>query len=369
MSRLVCVADYEEFAEKSLPKSVLGYFNSGAFYEQTYADNVAAFRRYKFRPKYMVDVSERQTSTTVLGQKVDSPIGVCPMGMCRLAHPDGEIGLAKACEAEGLCFTLSMSASASVEEVGQAAPDSTRWFQVHMLRDRQMMQRMITRAERAGFTALALTVDCPVHAVRYREEWNQFSTPSHLIPSMFEDELKRMRSVSSTGKSSKDWCGFVNAAFSPAHTWQDIQWLKSISPLPVVAKGVMTGTDAVTALNHGADAIWVSNHGGRELDCLPATMDALGEVCEAVKGQAEVYLDGGVRSGLDVLKALARGARAVFCGRPTLWGLAHNGQQGAQHLLKILKEELDVGMALAGVTDIQRVPRDLVVHQSFYSKY
>ncbi|XP_076464465.1 2-Hydroxyacid oxidase 1-like [Babylonia areolata] len=369
MSRFVCVGDYEEFAEKSLPKWVRDYFNSGANYEQTYADNVAAFSRYKFRPKYMVDVSERQTSTTVLGQKVDSPIGVSPMAMCRLAHPDGEIGLAKACEAEGLCFTLSMCASASVEEVGQAAPDCTRWFQVHVLHDRQMMQRMITRAERAGFTALALTVDCAVHGRRHKEKRNQFSMPPHLKLGNFEEEIKRMQSVISIEKSSQDWGRFVNQAFSSAHTWQDIQWLKSISPLPVVAKGVLTGTDAVTALNHGADAIWVSNHGGRELDCLPATMDALGEVCEAVKGQAEVYLDGGVRSGLDVLKALARGARAVFCGRPTLWGLAHDGQQGAQHVLKILKEELDIGMALAGVTDLQRVPKDIVVHQSFYSKY
>ncbi|KAL8611134.1 hypothetical protein ACOMHN_064424 [Nucella lapillus] len=369
MSQFVCVADYERYAEATLPRMVREYFNSGATYEHTYHDNVEAFKRYKFRPQYMRDVSELQMCTSLLGQKVSSPLGVSPMAMCRLAHPDGEVALAKACQEEQACCTLSMTASASVEEIGQQAPGCTRWFQVHVLRDRQLMQRMIARAERAGFKAVVLTVDCPVHGRRYKDMRNQFSLPPHLNVANFEEELKRTQSVISTEKSRDRWGQFIDQAFSPAHTWEDVQWLKSVTPLPIVAKGVLTGSDAVLALKHGADAIWVSNHGGRELDYLPATMDAVGEVCEAVQGQTEVYVDGGVRSGLDVLKALSRGARAVFCGRPAMWGLTHSGQKGAQHVLNILREELSNAMGLAGVTDVENVPRDIVVHQSFYSRY
>ncbi|XP_070181239.1 2-Hydroxyacid oxidase 1-like isoform X2 [Littorina saxatilis] len=349
MSRLVCVGDYEQYAEHNLPNAVRQYFNSGANYEQTYADNVAAFKRYRFRPRYMRDMSERNLTTSLLGHDVTSPIGVSPMSMCRLAHPDGEVALAKACESEGSCFCLSMAATSSVEEVGQAAPGCTRWFQVHVLKDRDMMRRMVQRAQRAGFTALVLTVDCAVHGKRYKDLRNQFSLPPHLKLSNFEEELKRAKSVVATGQSKEEWGRFVNQAFSPAHTWQDIQWLKSVSHLPVVAKGVVTAWDALEAVQHGADAVWVSNHGGRELDCLPATIDALTEVCQAVGDKTEVYLDGGVRSGLDILKALSRGARAVYCGRPALWGLAKDGEAGTSDVLQILKEELSVGMALAGI--------------------
>ncbi|XP_046575605.1 hydroxyacid oxidase 1-like [Haliotis rubra] len=361
----VCVEDIKKIAEEKLSKSARVYYNSGANYENTYKDNRKAFGRYKIRPKYMRDVSNRSMATTILGHRVDCPIGVSPVAMCRLAHPDGEVAVARACAKLGRCFILSTMATAGLEEIGEMAPDCLRWFQIHILRDRNLLVQLVQRAERAGFTALVLTVDCPVYGRRHAEMRNDFNLPSTYKPGVLEG--LRSRAGMSEEEREAGLTKFLNNLFTSAATWDDLRWLKTITKLPVVAKGITTGEGAREALRAGADAILVSNHGGRELDCVAATIDALPEVVEAVGDRCEVYLDGGVRSGLDALKAIAMGARAVFVGRPILWGLAHAGEEGAEKVLQILGDELSTDMALAGSSSIREISRDMVVHKSYYS--
>ncbi|XP_046339316.2 2-Hydroxyacid oxidase 1-like [Haliotis rufescens] len=361
----VCVEDFQKIAEAKLSKSVREYYNSGANYENTYKDNRKAFGRYKIRPKYMRDVSNRSMATTILGQRVDCPIGVSPVAMCRLAHPDGEVAVARACAKLGRCFMLSTMATAGLDEIEEKAADCLRWFQIHIQTDRDLQIQLVQNAERAGFKALALTVDCQVYGRRHAEMRSGFILPAKHKLGVLEGLKSR------TGMSDEErkggWSNFLNNFFSSSATWDDLRWLKTITKLPVIAKGVITGEGAREALAAGADAIVVSNHGGRELDCVPATMDALREVVEVVGDRCEIYLDGGVRSGLDALKAIAMGARAVFVGRPILWGLAHAGGEGAEKVLQILGDELNTGMALAGASKISEISRDMVVHKSYYS--
>ncbi|XP_071081055.1 2-Hydroxyacid oxidase 1-like [Haliotis cracherodii] len=361
----VCIEDFKKIAEAKLSKYVREYYNSGANNEDTYRDNTDAFGRYKIRPKYMRDVSNRSMATTILGQRVDCPIGVSSVAMCRLAHPEGEVAVARACARLGRCFTLSTSATTGLEEIGEKVPDCLRWFQIHILSDRNMLTRLVRKAEDAGFSALALTVDSHVHGRRHAEMRNHFTLPAPYKLGVLEG-LKSRDGMSDEEREG-GWSKFVNKLFSSSATWDDLRWLKTITKLPVIAKGIVTGEGAREAVEAGADAVWVSNHGGRELDCVPATMDALREVVEAVGDRCEVYLDGGVRSGLDALKAIAMGARAVFVGRPILWGLAHTGCEGAEKVLQILGDELNTGMALAGASKISEISRDMVVHKSYYS--
>ncbi|XP_067680143.1 2-Hydroxyacid oxidase 1-like [Haliotis asinina] len=364
-TKLVCVEDFKKIAEANLSKYVREYYNSGANYEDTYGDNTAAFGRYKIRPKYMRDVSSRSMATTILGQRVDCPIGVSPVAMCRLAHPDGEVAVARACARLGRCFTLSTSATAGLEEIGEKVPDCLRWFQIHIITDRNMLIQLVRKAERAGYTALALTVDCHVHGRRHAEMRNHFTLPAPYKLGVLEG-LKSRDGMTEEEREG-GWSKFVNSLFCSSATWEDLRWLKTITRLPVVAKGIVTGEGAREAVEAGADAVWVSNHGGRELDCVPATIDALREVVVAVRDRCEVYLDGGVRSGLDALKAIAMGARAVFVGRPILWGLTHAGEEGAKRVLQILGDELNTGMALAGASKVSEISGDMVVHKSYYS--
>ena len=350
------VSDYHDRAKTILSKSVYDYFALGAGNDGTVVENSKAFSRLLLNWRCLRGVEKVELTTSVLGHKISSPICVAPASMQRLTCEDGEKAMARACCAADTLMTLSSWSTCSMEEVttvaGKASP---LWFQLYISPDRLFSQRLVQRAEKSGFKALVVTVDVPRPGVRFANMRNGFALPPHLT-------LAHYGSLDGHGVGGEDFIKRnVSVLMDVSISWADIQWLKTITRMPVVVKGVMTGEDAREALRHGADAIWVSNHGGRQLDGTPATIDVLAEVVEAIDGRAEVYMDGGVRSGTDVLKALALGARAVFIGRPPLWGLVCNGAAGAEDVLRILNHELEVSLTLCGCSSVQAVPKSIVV--------
>lgn len=361
---LVCVGDFERQAASILPKNALDYYCSGAGEEFTLGLNRDAFRRLRIRPRFMRDVSYRNQSTTVLGTKVAMPIGIAPTAMQRMAHPDGECSNARAAGAIGCIFILSTLSTSSIEEVGAAATNTIKWFQLYIYKDRDVTCKLVKRAEQAGFRALVLTVDAPMFGIRNADIRNKFKLPPHLSLANFEG-IKATGVKSETGSGINE---YVEQLFDPSLTWDDVIWLKSITQLPVILKGILTADDAIIAADLGVAAILVSNHGARQVDGTPASIEALPEVVKAVDGQCEVYLDGGIRQGTDVFKAIALGAKMVFMGRPALWGLACNGEDGVKSILSIMKTELDSVMALTGCATIKDIKKEMVVHELYYSR-
>ncbi|XP_032804380.1 2-Hydroxyacid oxidase 1 [Petromyzon marinus] len=355
----VCLDDFEEAARAKLPRAVYDYYRSGADGEVTLRDNVAAFSRWRLRPRVLRGVTTVDTRVSVLGRSLSFPVAVAPTAMQRMAHPDGELATARACAALGTGMQLSSWATASVEEVAAAVPSSgapppVRWLQLYVYRDRDATEALVRRAEREGYGAIFLTVDTPRPGRRLADERNRFSMPDHLrLANFTSPELSELDKQSGGGGSGL--ATYVTRAIEPGLSWEHVSWLRSLTALPVVLKGILTAEDAKEAVRHGVNGIVVSNHGARQLDGVAATLDALPEVVAAVGGQVEVYLDGGVRRGTDVLKALALGARAVFVGRPVVWGLAYNGEEGVKKVLTMIREEFLLAMALAGchcITDI-----------------
>jgi isopentenyl diphosphate isomerase/L-lactate dehydrogenase-like FMN-dependent dehydrogenase len=330
----VNVWDYEELAVGKLDPNAHAYFAGGAGDEVTLRDNLAAFERRKLRPRVLVDVRNVSTATTVLGTEVALPILIAPLALQRMAHPDGEIATARAAAAAGTIMCLSTASTTRPAEVASAAPDATRWFQVYVFQDRSETEELVREAVDNGFSALVLTVDTPYLGRRERDLRIDFQIPEHLtvVGDIF------------------------GGGFDAALSWRDLEWLAGYK-LPVVVKGILTAEDARLACEHGAAAIVVSNHGGRQLDGVPATLDALEEVVEAVDGRVEVLLDGGVRRGTDALKALALGARAVLIGRAMVWGLAARGEEGVADVLRLLRDEVELGLALLGCASPADVTR------------
>ena len=343
---LISVLDFERRAEQLLPPGVHGYYAGGAGDEVTLAENRAAFRRWQFRPRMLVDVSGCTTRTTVLGEEVALPVLVAPFAVPGLGHPDGVRGIARAAAGAGTLHCVSSLADASPAQVAAAAPGGRFWFQVYWYRrDTGITRAAFQLAAEAGFKAIVLTVDAPRVSRRERDLRNRWAPPADMIvPSLFE----------ATGGKLGRQADF-SALLSDAMTWRDLDDIVSWSPLPVIVKGLLTAEDARLAVEHGAAAIVVSNHGGRQLDEVAASIDALPEVVEAVDGQVEVLLDGGVRRGSDVVKALALGARAVLIGRPALWGLACGGEAGVERVLQTLQTEVEICLALLGVTSPSEV--------------
>jgi isopentenyl diphosphate isomerase/L-lactate dehydrogenase-like FMN-dependent dehydrogenase len=328
------VWDYERLAEESLDANAHAYFTGGAGDEVTLRDNLAAFERRKLRPRVLVDVGTISTKTTVLGTEVALPILIAPLAMQRMAHPDGEIATARAAAAAGTIMCLSSAATTRPAEVAAAVPGATRWFQVYVFKERALTQELVDEAVASGYSALVLTVDTPYLGRRERDLRIDFKVPEELDV---------------TGD-------LFGHGFDAGLSWRDLEWLAGHG-LPVVVKGILTAEDAELACEHSAAAIVVSNHGGRQLDGVPASLDALEEVVEAVDGRAEVLLDGGVRRGTDALKALALGAQAVLIGRPMLWGLAVGGEEGVADVLRLLREEAELGLALLGCASPADVSR------------
>jgi 4-hydroxymandelate oxidase len=349
--------DYEQLASERLPQMVFDYYFGGAEDELTLHENRLGWQRLRFRPRVLVDVGTRDLSTTVLGQKISFPVLTAPCAFNALAHPDGELAVARAATAAGILQVVSTAGTYTLEEVAAAAPDGARWFQLYCYRDREVTKSLVQRAVEAGYRALCLTVDAPLVGRRDRDTRNRFGLP----PGMTWKNLERvgLDRMDPRGDGSA-LVQYISEIWDPTLTWKAIEWLRGLSELPLVIKGILTAEDARRALDHGATAIVVSNHGGRQLDGTIATSEALAEVAEAIGGRAEILVDGGIRRGSDILKALALGARAVLIGRPYLWALAVDGQAGVEHLLGLLREELDLDMALAGRPTIASIDRSLV---------
>ncbi|MGA7936665.1 MAG: alpha-hydroxy acid oxidase [Kovacikia sp.] len=354
------VLEYEHCAAQQLSPMSWDYYASGAWDEVTLRDNRAAFERLRLRPRMLVNVSDRQMNVTVLGQPLALPILVAPMAFQCLAHPDGELATTRAAAQIGTVMvlsTLSTKPLESVAAVSQTLTGTPRpWFQLYVHRDRGLTKALVERAYAAGFAALCLTVDAPVLGQRERDRRNRFVLPT----SMELANLTSLKALESPqGSQESGLFSYFLEQINPALTWTDLEWLQSLSPLPLVLKGILRGDDAVRAVEYGAQGIIVSNHGGRQLDGAISSIEALPEIVAAVNGRAEVLVDGGIRRGTDVLKALALGANAVLVGRPILWGLAVAGSAGVQHVLEILQNEFDLAMALSGCASLQDIDSSL----------
>ncbi len=349
----ITLAEYEERARQVLPRMAFDYFAGGAEDEWTIRENRAAFSRYVLRPRVLVDVSSRSNATTVLGQVVSLPVLVAPTALHGLADPEGEVATARASAAVGSVLVLSTLSSRTIEEVAEAASGGRRWFQLYVQRDRDLTAELVKRADAAGYSAIMLTADLPVVGARDRDIRNDFQLPGDVR----YVNMRVQRPPEGRGSGLAAFIGFQGDA---SLDWDDVPWLRSLTDLPFVLKGVVRAEDARRAVEAGFEGLVVSNHGGRQLDGTVASMDALPEVVEAVGGAVEVMVDGGVRRGSDVLKALAVGARAVLLGRPVLWGLAVGGEDGVRRVLSLLGAELDIAMAIAGCATVADITPDLV---------
>lgn len=334
----VNVFDYELLAQAHMEPPAWDYYSSGSNDEVTLHANRTAFERIRLRPRMLVDVSTCDTHTTVLGTPVSMPILVAPTAFQCLAHPEGECATAQAAGEADTMMVVSCSSTRSLEDVAREAIGPL-WFQLY-ISDRASAEKLIRRAEMAGYLALVVTVDAPYWGRKERAIRSCFDLPPHLHKANFTDEYTTR----------------VDVSFN----WESLAWLRSQTSLPIILKGILTAEDALLAVRHRVDGIIVSNHGGRQLDSVSASIEALPEVVEVAADHCEVYLDGGIRRGTDVLKALALGARAVLVGRPVLWGLAANGAEGVRHVLALLRAELELAMALAGRPTLASIDRSLV---------
>jgi len=350
------VLEFESRARERMDPVAFDYYAGGAGDELTLSDNLTAFTRVKLRPRVLVDVSAIDTSTTLFGTRMNAPILLAPTALNRLGHPEGEVAAARAAGAAGTVMTLSTTASSSLEEVAAAASHAL-WFQLYVYKDREVTRDLVQRAERAGYQALVLTVDMPRMGRRERDLRNRFTLPPGV--SMKNLETSGRLDAARWGSDSS-FIQYVHDLLDPTLTWDAIAWLQSLTGQPILVKGIVNGADAVKAMAHGAAGIIVSNHGGRQLDGTIATIDALPDIVDRVRGRVPILMDGGVRRGSDVLKALALGAQAVLIGRPYLWGLAADGERGVLRVLDLLRAELELAMALAGCPRIADIDRRIV---------
>ena len=355
--RFTNLLELEDMARAKVPRAIFDYIAGGAEDEVTLRRNREAFGRWALRPRVLRDVSKRDTKTVLLGERVSMPVCVAPTSFHALVHPEGEVATARGTAAAETILIASTVSTKPLEEIAAAA-DAPRWFQLYVYKDRAVTEELVNREVKAGYKALCLTADTPVLGRRERDERNAFTLPPGFgIANLKPAGLDGMPEV----EQGSAFAQYVTDLLDSSLTWDDVDWLKSISPLPLVVKGIMTAEDAVLAVDHGIAGIVVSNHGGRQLDSTLGSLDALPEVVAAVRGRIEVYLDGGIRRGTDVLKALALGAKAVFVGRPVLWGLALGGADGVRAVLDELRTELDTAMALAGCAALKDIESSLVL--------
>jgi len=331
--------DFERLAATRMPPGPLAYYAGAAGDERTLRDNAEAFGQHRLLPRVLVDVSNVDASTTVLGTPVSMPVLVAPTALQRLAHPDGEEAMARAAARAGTVMCVSTIATTCPADVAAAAPDAPRWFQVYVLKDRGVTRALVDEALESGYSALVLTVDAPTAGRRERDLRTGFAVPPGIDMPAVSAALGSTAGITAAGFFS-----LMDLTLS----WKDLEALVADSPVPVLVKGIHHPADAVLALEHGAAGVIVSNHGGRQLDGVPASIDMLPAVVDAVGGRAEVFVDGGVRRGTDVVTALALGARAVLVGRPLLWGLVCDGEDGATRVLELLRAEVELALTLLG---------------------
>ncbi len=349
--------EYELAARAKLSRPAYDYFAGASWDGITVRENREAYNRIALRPRMLVDVSAREKSIELFGRPLSMPILVAPMAFQGMADKDGELATARACEAAGTTMVLSTLANFSIEDV-VAASAADIWFQLYVYKDKGITRSLVERAEAAGCHCLVLTVDSPLLGRRENDVRNRFHLPGDLLLANLAGTLLEQLPAEVDDSSL---AAYIASLYDPALTWKDLEWLASLTKLPILVKGILRGDDARQAIRCGAAGIVVSNHGGRQLDTAIATIQALPEVVQAVGAETTVLVDGGIRRGTDVMKALALGAKAVLVGRPVIWGLASNGWQGALSVLNTLSFELDLAMALSGCPDIQSITRDLVV--------
>jgi isopentenyl diphosphate isomerase/L-lactate dehydrogenase-like FMN-dependent dehydrogenase len=379
MATAATIEDVRRLARRSLPRLAFDFIEGGADAELTLRRNLEAFERRVLRPRYLVDVSRRDTSATLLGQQIEMPLLIAPTGMSRVAGPDGDLAGVRAAGQFGVPFVLSTMSSHSIEDVARAA-SGPLWFQLYLWRQREIGERLVGRAKAAGFEVLVVTVDVPVVGRRVRDVHNGFVFPPKLRPRNALDMVLHPRwlagvprtvrfanlveTAAGAGGRPLEHAHLVNSLLSnPGASWADFSRLRALWDGPLLVKGLLTAEDALLAVDCGADGVIVSNHGGRQLDGTPASLDALEEIVAAVGGRTEVLVDGGIRRGTDVVKALALGARACLIGRPWLYGLAAGGEAGVVRVLELLRDELDRALALLGRPTIDALDRTVLTSE------
>ncbi|MEP6781831.1 MAG: alpha-hydroxy acid oxidase [Gemmatimonadaceae bacterium] len=349
--------EFEAIAERVLPKMAYDYYAGGANDELLLKRTRAGWDAIEIRYRVMRDVSTRSWGCQVLGQTLSWPVMIAPMAMQRMAHVEGELATAHAANQLATGMVLSTLSTTSVEDVS-AVLKQPLWFQLYIEKDRGATKALVERAHSAGCRALVLTVDTPLLGRRERDVRNQF----HLNAEMPFPHLRLSSgdALVAQDATTSSLATYVASQWDASISWKDLAWLQSITTLPILVKGVVRGDDAVTALEHGAAGVIVSNHGGRQLDASVTTARALPEVADAMAGRGALLVDGGVRRGTDVLKAIALGATAVLLGRPVLWGLSAGGVDGVKRVLQLLRDEFDLAMALSGCRSVAEITRDLV---------
>ncbi|RZA35222.1 MAG: alpha-hydroxy-acid oxidizing protein [Lysobacteraceae bacterium] len=369
--------DLRTRARRRIPRAMFDYVDRGSYDEVTLAANRRAFERHAFRQRVMVDVSQRDLRSEMLGEPTALPLALGPTGLTGLVHADGEIHACRAAHAAGVPYCLSTASICSIEDV-RAAVDRPFWFQLYIMRDRGFVAALIERARVAGCPVLVVTVDLAAQGQRHQDFRNGLSVPPRLTVSNLLDMLARpawvARMLLGKRKTFGNFAGhlemgsdvgaitqWINAQFDSSLSWKDLDWLRARWPGKLVVKGVMDAEDACEAMARGADAVVVSNHGGRQLDGAPATLDALPAIAQALQGQAELFLDGGVRSGQDIVKALALGADGCWLGRAFLYGLAADGEAGVSRSIEIVRREIDTTLALLGRPTVRGIDRSVLL--------
>ncbi len=376
MTKPLTIADLKKMAQRRVPKMFFDYADSGAWTESTYAANEADFRDIKLRQRVLVDITNRTLETTMIGQKVSMPVALAPTGMTGMQHADGEMLAARAAEEFGVPFTLSTMSICSIEDVASVTMKPF-WFQLYVMRDRGFVLDLINRAKAAKCSALVLTADLQIIGQRHKDLRNGLSAPPKLTPKhiwqiatrpfwcmeMMKTKRRSFGNIVGHAKGLADLPSittFANEQFDPQLSWRDVAWIKEQWGGPLIIKGILDVEDARHAAETGADAIIVSNHGGRQLDGAPSSISMLPKIVDAVADRVEVHIDGGIRSGQDVLKAVALGARGTYIGRPFLYGLGAMGKDGVTRALEIIRKEMDITMALCGKRDIRDIDSSII---------
>jgi len=370
------IADLGEIARRRLPRALFDYIEHGSYDERTWRRNRADLQAIQLRQRVLVDVSKVSTAATVLGEHWKMPFGIAPTGLTGLFHRDGEIQAARAAQAAGVPFCLSTMSICSIEDV-RSAVEGTFWFQLYLMRDRGFNEALIARARAARCPALVLTLDLPIQALRRRDAKNGLAVPPRFTPRTAWDMLSRPAWLAGILRGKRRTFGNLESFFpsqgaatlaewsneqlDATLTWPDVEWVRTRWPGKLILKGILDADDARLACESGADALIVSNHGGRQLDGATSTIAALPGVVDAVAGRCEVLFDGGITCGQDVLRALALGARACLLGKAYLYGLAANGQAGVELAFSLLHQELVISMALCGVSDVRKIGREILV--------
>lgn len=376
MTQILEISDLKALAKRRVPKLFFDYADSGAWTEGTYRANEEDFAKVKLRQRVLVDMTNRSLETTMIGQKVSMPVALAPTGLTGMQHADGEMLAAQAAEAFGVPFTLSTMSICSIEDVASVTTKPF-WFQLYVMREREFVLNLIDRAKAANCSALVLTLDLQILGQRHKDLRNNLSAPPKLTPKhlwqmatrpgwcmkMLGTNRRTFRNIVGHAKSVTDLSSlgaWTAEQFDPQLSWKDVEWIKERWGGPLILKGILDPEDAKMAAATGADAIIVSNHGGRQLDGAHSSISMLPRIVDAVGHQIEVHLDGGIRSGQDVLKAVAMGAKGTYIGRPFLYGLGAMGKEGVTKALEIIRKEMDITMALCGKRDINDVNRDIL---------